>query len=49
MYHGIINNKIRQMVIRGTKVDSDWHDNPNQVKKFFLDFYKDEFKKFLSI
>ncbi|GJZ10117.1 RNA-directed DNA polymerase, eukaryota [Tanacetum coccineum] len=44
-FHGILNSKRSQLVIRGILNDGDWIDDPLMVKKSFLDHFSNRFSK----
>nr|GEV16750.1 RNA-directed DNA polymerase, eukaryota [Tanacetum cinerariifolium] len=44
-FHGIINKKCSQMLIRGIFVDGDWKTDPSAVKDAFKDHFAERFKQ----
>ncbi|GJU40053.1 hypothetical protein Tco_1193010 [Tanacetum coccineum] len=42
-FHGIVNKKCRQQAIKGILVDAEWFDNPESVKKAFLNHFSNRF------
>lgn len=43
-FHGILNQKMRHLVIRGVIKDGVWMDNPDQVKRSIFLHFVDRFK-----
>nr|GFB62427.1 RNA-directed DNA polymerase, eukaryota [Tanacetum cinerariifolium] len=44
-FHGIINKKRSQLLIRGVFVDGDWNTDPKVVKDVFKDYFATHFKQ----
>nr|GEV84021.1 RNA-directed DNA polymerase, eukaryota [Tanacetum cinerariifolium] len=44
-FHGMLNKKCNQMNIRGIMVDGVWNEQPNDVKREFLNHYQNRFAK----
>ena len=47
-FHGILNKKISQLVIRGILVDGEWLDDPSKVKSEFLKHFANRFSEPVS-
>ncbi|GJS37254.1 RNA-directed DNA polymerase, eukaryota, partial [Tanacetum coccineum] len=44
-FHGMLNKKRNNLSVRGLMVDGGWVDDPNKVKKHFLNHFSDRFCK----
>ncbi|GJX53244.1 RNA-directed DNA polymerase, eukaryota, reverse transcriptase zinc-binding domain protein [Tanacetum coccineum] len=47
-FHGLINKKRRQQMVRGVIINGMWNTDPYQVKNAFFQYYQDKFQAFES-
>ncbi|GJR00332.1 RNA-directed DNA polymerase, eukaryota [Tanacetum coccineum] len=46
-FHGLVNQKRRQIAIRGIMVDGAWEKNPERVKNEFKSYFSEKFSPFV--
>ncbi|GKB52169.1 RNA-directed DNA polymerase, eukaryota [Tanacetum coccineum] len=46
-FHGLVNQKRRQVAIRGIMVDGAWEKNPERVKNEFKSYFSEKFSPFV--
>nr|GEX16923.1 putative reverse transcriptase domain, ribonuclease H-like domain, aspartic peptidase domain protein [Tanacetum cinerariifolium] len=47
-FHGLINQRRRQQLVKGIMVEGVWYSNPSHVKQYFFNFYKEKFQNHAS-